>query len=59
MSEREYRVHDNGSRVDPSTRDNEAIRLASAKGFVEVVKVLLADNRVDPAAKNNEEDFQR
>ena len=35
------------TRVDPSDRDNYAIRRTSEKGHVEVVKLLLQDPRVD------------
>jgi hypothetical protein len=38
------------SRVDPSARDNYAIRSASRNGHTDVAKVLLADARVDPSA---------
>ena len=41
-------------RVDPSSRDNEAIRESSSNGHFTVVKLLLADPRVDPTAKYNE-----
>ena len=41
------------SRVDPSTDNNYAIRLASRYGHVEVVKVLLQDPRVDTSADDN------
>ncbi len=40
-------------RVDPSTRNNEAIQVASFKGHIEIVKKLLADKRVDPSDDNN------
>ena len=40
-------------RVDPSTRENEAIRWASYNGHVEVVKLLLLDSRVDPSVNVN------
>ena len=33
--------------VDPSTSNNYAIGLASRKGHIEIVKLLLADPRVD------------
>jgi len=39
--------------VDPAEQDNEAIKLASMKGRIEVVRLLLADNRVDPGAEVN------
>lgn len=41
-------------RVDPSAKDNYAIRIASEKGYVEVVKLLLQDKRVDLSACDNE-----
>ena len=37
-------------RVDPSANDNYAIRLASEKGHLEVVEVLLRDKRVNPCS---------
>ncbi len=40
-------------RVDPSTRNKEAIQVASLKGHIEIVKLLLADKRVDPSDNNN------
>ncbi len=36
------------SRVDPSAGDNYAICIAPAKGFVEIVRTLLLDPRVNP-----------
>jgi ankyrin repeat protein len=39
--------------ADPSSRDNQAIHLASEWGHVEVVKLLLKDERVDPGADDN------
>ena len=41
------------SRVDPSADNNRAIRYASRKGHIEVVKLLLQDNRVNPLTKTN------
>jgi hypothetical protein len=41
------------ARVDPSARDNQALRCAAGKGHLEIVKLLLSDARVDPSAKNN------
>ena len=35
-------------RVDPSADNNFAIRIASEKGHMDVVKVLLADPRLSP-----------
>ena len=32
---------------------NEAIRRAADSGHLEIVKLLLQDNRVDPSADNN------
>jgi hypothetical protein len=40
------------SRVDPTACDNYAIRMASRRGHVEVVRVLMRDPRVNPAARN-------
>ena len=39
--------------VDPSARFNLAIRLASANGQIDVVRLLLQDERVDPSAEFN------
>ena len=39
--------------IDPSTSDNCAIGLASMKGHIEIVKLLLEDERVDPSADDN------
>jgi hypothetical protein len=39
--------------VDPSDRDNLAIRWAAENGHLEVVKVLLEDKRIDPSARDN------
>ena len=39
--------------VDPSARDNEAIRYASEKGHLDVVSLLLQQKGVDPSAINN------
>ena len=39
--------------MDPSARDNYAIRLASENGHKEIVEMLLKDNRVDPKDKGN------
>ena len=38
---------------DPSVDDNYAIRAAASDGHLEVVKLLLADERVDPTSANN------
>jgi hypothetical protein len=46
-------VSPNGERVDPAAQDNQAIRWASRYGKVDVVRLLLADARVDPAAQHN------
>ena len=40
-------------RVDPGAQDNYAIRLASQKGHLEIVRILLQDCRVDPGAAYN------
>jgi hypothetical protein len=40
--------------VDPSSRNNYFVRLASSKGFAEIVKLLLTDPRVNPSVKDNE-----
>ena len=39
--------------VNPATRNNCAIRMASLHGHSEVVKLLLQDERVDPTADDN------
>jgi ankyrin repeat protein len=39
--------------VDPSADNNWAIRLASCNGHVEVVRLLLNDNRVNPSELDN------
>jgi len=39
--------------VDPTADDNYAIRVASERGHVEVLKILLSDKRVDPTAGDN------
>jgi ankyrin repeat protein len=41
-------------RVDPSARNNVAIRFAAANGHLEVMPLLLQDHRVDPSARYNE-----
>ncbi len=40
-------------KVNPTVKDNQAIRLASLNGHLEVVRLLLNDPRVDPAAGNS------
>ena len=40
--------------VDPSTDDNFSIRYASRNGYIEIVKLLLQDDRVDPSVGYNE-----
>lgn len=40
--------------INPSSNDNRAIRIASDKGYLEIVKLLLEDSRVDPSALDNE-----
>ena len=40
-------------RVDPSARDNYAIRYAASNGHITVVRLLLGDDRIDPSAKDN------
>jgi hypothetical protein len=40
-------------RVNPSDRENYAVRAASENGHVDVVKLLLQDKRVNPAAWEN------
>lgn len=40
--------------INPGGRGNEAIREASERGHVDVVRFLLEDPRVDPTAMNNE-----
>lgn len=39
----------NDERVDPSVQDNYAIRVASKKGYTEMVRCLLRDPVVDPS----------
>ena len=39
--------------VDPSVKDNEAIRMASKNGHTDVVRLLLQDKRVDPIDDGN------
>jgi len=39
--------------INPSRNDNKAIRYASSNGHAEVVKLLLADPRVDPSVYDN------
>jgi methionyl-tRNA synthetase len=41
------------NRVDPSAASNYAVRLASSKGHLEVVRLLLSDARTDPSSDNN------
>ena len=41
--------------IDPSRRENEAIILAIQNNHPEVVRLLLADGRVNPADSNNRE----
>jgi ankyrin repeat protein len=43
---------ENNERMDPSKRDNEAIRLACNRRNEEIIKLLLADKRVDPSVGN-------
>jgi ankyrin repeat protein len=40
-------------RVDPSDKNNWAIRYASEKGHLDMVKELMKDKRVDPSDRNN------
>ena len=40
-------------RVDPSDKNNQAIRFASYYGNPRIVKLLLKDSRVDPSDENN------
>jgi hypothetical protein len=42
---------DNG--FDPNAKNNYVIRLAVAKGCLEIVKILLQDDRVNPSDDNN------
>ena len=42
------------TRIDPSARKNEALRLAAILGHTDIVALLLADLRVDPGAENGE-----
>ena len=41
------------ARVDPTAKDNQAIRRASQNGHIEIVRLLLSDSRVDPSANDN------
>jgi ankyrin repeat protein len=41
------------SNVDPSDKDNLAIRLAAENGYSDMVELLLQDERVDPTANSN------
>jgi hypothetical protein len=43
----------NDSRINPSNYNNEAIRIASKEGQVEVVALLLQDSRIDPTSLCN------
>ncbi len=45
--------HDGFLYIDPSVKDNYAIKLASENGCTEIVRLLLKDRRVDPRADNN------
>ena len=38
---------------DPSIDNNEAIKWASWKGYLEIVKLLLENKKVDPSANDN------
>jgi len=40
-------------RVDPSSRNNDAIISASILGHLDVIKYLLQDERVDPSDNDN------
>eukprot|EP01118_Nematostelium_gracile_P010240 TRINITY_DN3512_c0_g1_i1.p1 TRINITY_DN3512_c0_g1~~TRINITY_DN3512_c0_g1_i1.p1 ORF type:complete len:244 (+),score=54.31 TRINITY_DN3512_c0_g1_i1:70-801(+) len=40
-------------RIDPSAEMNRAIRIASQKGWIELVNRLLEDHRVDPSCASN------
>jgi ankyrin repeat protein len=40
--------------LDPSTKRNKAIRLASYHGHIDVVRELMKDKRVDPSDYNNQ-----
>ncbi|KAJ3321047.1 hypothetical protein HDU76_000157 [Blyttiomyces sp. JEL0837] len=40
--------------LDPSANDNEAIKTASAKGFLEIVELLLDTAKVDPTASEDQ-----
>jgi hypothetical protein len=39
--------------IDPSVYCNYAIRLASAKGYIDVINILLHDGRINPSAESN------
>ena len=43
----------NHPKVNPSDKDNWAIRYASIEGHYDIIKLLLNNNRVNPAAINN------
>ena len=47
----------NDSRVDPSDKNNEAIRLASEEGHIDIVKLLASDKRVQKEANMTEEEL--
>jgi ankyrin repeat protein len=40
--------------TDPASNNSKALRLASTRGYIEIVQELLLDGRSDPAANNNE-----
>lgn len=48
-----FRLLLRSGRVDPSARNNYAIRKASESGDLLTVMLLLGDDRVDPTARNN------
>jgi len=40
--------------VEPSAENNYTIRIASERGYPELVELLLQDPRVDPSDRDNE-----
>ncbi|EPZ31207.1 hypothetical protein ROZALSC1DRAFT_29207 [Rozella allomycis CSF55] len=53
----DYALKVDFGRVDPSANDNYAIKWASRNGHAAVVKILLADDRVDPNSYKGHADF--
>jgi hypothetical protein len=42
-----------GERADPSTNVDAAFRFAAKKGYFDVIRLLMKDDRVDPCAGND------